>query len=757
MLTNQVTAFAVDSYANKWIGTYGANGSVNKFSSNWQTWNSAYSGSIYALAVDSHNITWAGIAGHGLGEWYNGQWVAWYGPNNSLYVLSVAFDKFNNEWIGTNNGVAKFDGNTWSAWTTANGLPSNNVYSIATTADSIVWAGTDNGLAMFDGHNWITYNTSGHLASNFIWSLAIDSSKDLWIGTQGGLSECINYKINYWNTNIYLPNNFVRAVTVDGSGNVWAGIYGGGVQKFNGSTWTSYTTSNSGLPSNNINAIAIDAYNNKWIATDGGGLAVYQAGGVNKTVPAPPPVLDRNLIMNGESNYIGSCVLPSGGIMMARWWLNTFHGVPSYKISPYCSNFAAIGLLDNPTTTNLARVKNWMTWVFNHLNSDGTIYDYYVDTSYGGGGTEYPSIAKWSTDPPLSDSDYNAKDSYASTFLTLALKYLQTVPGDLAWLQGYASKLRLMGNALCSVIDDSSHTWGPVNYDGLTIGKDDWTVKYTMDNSETNQGLWSMWWLEVYVLGNNSDSINYYGKRLNNNTTGIANELWDSNASMYYMWEGQTSPSWDTLWADAVCQLWPIVCNVISPTSSRAVSLYNTFNVHFPSWQAGFQYPKYPFSAAFGFTAALEGDTSRAGSYLLNLQKLLNSNKYPAAWYVMEAGFAIRAAYAYGGGTNASINQVTKGIQVFEASEPKSFTLEQNYPNPFNPSTEIQYSIPKSGIVTLKVYNLLGQEVMTLVNQQQIAGIYNVNFNASNLPSGIYMFRLQSGNFTMTKKMTLLK
>jgi hypothetical protein len=88
---------------------------------------------------------------------------------------------------------------------------------------------------------------------------------------------------------------------------------------------------------------------------------------------------------------------------------------------------------------------------------------------------------------------------------------------------------------------------------------------------------------------------------------------------------------------------------------------------------------------------------------------------------------------------------------------PTNFSLSQNYPNPFNPSTEIQYSIPQSGIVTLKVYNLLGQVVATLVNQEQKSGNYVVNFNADKLASGVYMYRIQSGDFSLTKKMVFLK
>ncbi len=92
----------------------------------------------------------------------------------------------------------------------------------------------------------------------------------------------------------------------------------------------------------------------------------------------------------------------------------------------------------------------------------------------------------------------------------------------------------------------------------------------------------------------------------------------------------------------------------------------------------------------------------------------------------------------------------------------KSFTLEQNYPNPFNPNTTINYSIPKSGLVTIKVYNELGREVKTLVNQYQSKGKYDINFNASNLASGIYFYQLHAstssaGSFISTKKMLLLK
>jgi len=88
---------------------------------------------------------------------------------------------------------------------------------------------------------------------------------------------------------------------------------------------------------------------------------------------------------------------------------------------------------------------------------------------------------------------------------------------------------------------------------------------------------------------------------------------------------------------------------------------------------------------------------------------------------------------------------------------PNGYSLRQNYPNPFNPSTNIEYSIPSESLVELKVYDVLGNEVASLVNEQQQAGVYRADFTGSNLASGLYIARIVAGNYTNTIKMTLLK
>ncbi|MFZ4591262.1 MAG: T9SS type A sorting domain-containing protein, partial [Ignavibacteria bacterium] len=109
------------------------------------------------------------------------------------------------------------------------------------------------------------------------------------------------------------------------------------------------------------------------------------------------------------------------------------------------------------------------------------------------------------------------------------------------------------------------------------------------------------------------------------------------------------------------------------------------------------------------------------------------------------------------------------GITPISTEIPSAFSLSQNYPNPFNPSTVIRFGIPNGipslegsaqrgvGMVTLKVYNINGREVLTLVNESLAPGTYETTFDGSNYPSGAYFYKLTSGSFSQTKKLTLLK
>jgi plastocyanin len=100
----------------------------------------------------------------------------------------------------------------------------------------------------------------------------------------------------------------------------------------------------------------------------------------------------------------------------------------------------------------------------------------------------------------------------------------------------------------------------------------------------------------------------------------------------------------------------------------------------------------------------------------------------------------------------------TAGVEnQLAASLPNAFRLEQNFPNPFNPSTLISFDLPIQTFVTLKVYNLIGQEVAMLVNEQMAAGRYSKTWNAETMPSGVYLYRLQTASFSETRKLIVTK
>lgn len=102
--------------------------------------------------------------------------------------------------------------------------------------------------------------------------------------------------------------------------------------------------------------------------------------------------------------------------------------------------------------------------------------------------------------------------------------------------------------------------------------------------------------------------------------------------------------------------------------------------------------------------------------------------------------------------TNSSVTDVAE-----TKAAPSEYKLDQNYPNPFNPSTKIAYSIPQNSFVTLKVFDVLGKEVATLVNETKNAGNYEATFDASKLTSGMYIYELKTNNFVQNKKMMLVK
>lgn len=154
---------------------------------------------------------------------------------------------------------------------------------------------------------------------------------------------------------------------------------------------------------------------------------------------------------------------------------------------------------------------------------------------------------------------------------------------------------------------------------------------------------------------------------------------------------------------------------------------------------------EYKYGANFGFnTVNTDNDNESATS----------DNHYFNMAVNLTGGTAVDT---FGSMGSKELTDPQVGVEDEFDAAPKAYALNQNYPNPFNPSTVIRYSIPENAFVTLKVYNLLGQEVAQLVNSEQAAKSYEVSFDASKLTSGVYFYTIKAGSFMSTKKMIFLK
>jgi len=315
---NTVSAIAVDNNDDIWVGTrytsfYGdPPACLAKFNrQQWEVWTNSnhiitdycgqilsqenfsilgYDGSINCIKIDKNNTKWIGTP-NGLFKFNDTTWNAYLNNEN---VMALAIDSNNVLWAGTyGNGLVKFDGINWTTYTTSNSLlPSNDIYSLAIQTDTVIWVGTwGSGIGKYDGIFWTIYNTGNSgLTDNDIQCIEIDKQNNVWIAPESnGL--CI-YDGTTWSlinqNNSGLSSDCVKAIYVDQNNIKWIGAGGpncgiNGLNKFDDSNWQLFNSSNSGMPVNIfpsvpndlVYAINKDAEETLWIGVWGGGLAAY--------------------------------------------------------------------------------------------------------------------------------------------------------------------------------------------------------------------------------------------------------------------------------------------------------------------------------------------------------------------------------------------------------------------------------------------------------------------------------------------------
>jgi len=212
--------------------------------------------------------------------------------SNNVNCLSI--DANDNIWFGTQAGISFFDDILFTSYTTTShpGLADNNVVAIYAADDGTIWAGTDFGLSYYNGTSWATYTTADGLGDDRVKCITEDATGTIWIGTNDGVTSFDGAVWTSWGVSEGLPFGGVTHIEVHSSGTIYMGSGLGGVLVFNGSTFNIITESE-GLVNDKVRSIVIDAFDNKWVGT-ASGISVLNASDVasgshTQIFQLPPP------------------------------------------------------------------------------------------------------------------------------------------------------------------------------------------------------------------------------------------------------------------------------------------------------------------------------------------------------------------------------------------------------------------------------------------------------------------------------------
>jgi peptide/nickel transport system permease protein len=251
-----------------WFGT---DQGVTRYSANgWDSFEEAAGKNVQVVWSGRPADLWFGTDGAGVLHDRSNQWTAFTTADGlvSDNVLAIWGVGSRTVWVGTDRGASVYNGRTWSTVTPADGLAGQEVHTIWGDGVKTFWFGTEAGLSRFDGETWTTFTTADGLPSDQVRALWGDTEGTLWVGTEGGLSRFDGETWTTFTTADGLVSERINVIWGDDAGALWVGTENG-ASHYDGQTWTTYTAAG-GLPSDDVRAISQDAEGKLWVGTTSG-------------------------------------------------------------------------------------------------------------------------------------------------------------------------------------------------------------------------------------------------------------------------------------------------------------------------------------------------------------------------------------------------------------------------------------------------------------------------------------------------------
>lgn len=665
-------------------------------------------GSVSGISV-SGNTVYAATYGGALESSNNG--IDWSHSNWGLidgYVTAIVATS-TKVYAGTqDHGVYVKDLNGLIWGQTTNILNSQRISCMATIGNN-VFAGTYSTgvyLSTDNGATWAQVKTG---MTDFQIESFVVSGTNLFAGTGSKVYLSTNFGANWTSASAGLPSNTVIALGVNGT-SLYAGVWANGVwvSTNNGVGWMQYGT---GSPTNYPYSFA---FNGSTVYVGAGKVYSTTDDGnnwndISGDMPSGLQIqslayINGNLIAgdNTVNHSFGLYVSSNGGTS----WTTINWGLPNYcansitakngkVITGTCGGiFLSTDAGGKWTEPTMHGLNEWADMTA--MSYRGTNYVFAGDIN-GNAYTSSDAGQSFTLQTQIEQGASISSFAFSGTNIFASTK---------AWASGSPNAVYLSG--------DNGATWTSVST-GLP------STSYVSSLAIIGTNLFAATGTGVYLSTDNGTSWN----QVNNGLTGTVvrslavkgTDLFAGTMSNGVYRTSNNGTSWtQTSLVKDITSLIVVDTNLFAGTWAQGVYYMNNID---GSWKS----IGLPSVYVTGFAA--DNGT------------LYTSTQFNTVW-------------------KRPIAEIITGIQ--DAKQiPVEFALSQNYPNPFNPTTTINYSVSKSNSVTLKVYNVMGKEVETLVNEQKAPGNYEVRFDASKLASGIYFYQLKSGSLVSTKKLVLLK